>query len=109
MDKHKAQPKASHALAVAVSNKTVKNRKGDKETHMFQHPMLDGGSPAIAELVQQAVLLNGQALIEAVQDPTVSPDTHAGLDICVLCATSQLTCIVYVCVNLQKPCMNCTL
>ena len=34
--------------------------------------MLDGGSPAIAELVQQVVLLNGQALIEAVYDPTVS-------------------------------------
>ncbi len=71
--------------------------------------MLDGGPSAIAELVQQAVLLNGEALIEAVHHFTVSPNTHAGLDIYVLCATGQLTCIVYVCVNLQKPCVNCTL
>ena len=70
--------------------------------------MLDEGSPATAELVQQVVLLNGQvvllngqALIDAVHDPTVSPDTHAGLDICVLCA-AQLTCRLYVCVEIQK-------
>jgi len=29
---------------------------------------------ATAELVQQVVLLNGQALIEAAHDPTVSPE-----------------------------------
>ena len=51
---------------------------------MLQYLTLDGGSPATAELVQQVVLLNGQALTEVVHDPSMSPDTHAGLDICVL-------------------------
>ena len=37
---------------------------------MLQYLMLDGGSPATAELVQQVVLLNGQALIEAVYSVT---------------------------------------
>ncbi len=59
--------------------------------------MLDGGSPATPELVQQVVQLNGQALIEAVQDPTVSPDTHAGLDIRALSAAGptylQIVCL----------------
>ena len=54
--------------------------------------MLDGGSPATPELVQQVALLNGQALIAANHDPKVSPDTHAGLDICVVSAAGQLTC-----------------
>ena len=35
------------------------------------------------------VLLNGQAQIKAVHDPTVSPDAHAGLDICVLSAAQH--------------------
>ncbi len=52
---------------------------------------------ATAELVQQVVLLNGQALIEAAHDPTVSPNTHAGLDICVLSAAGptylQIVCL----------------
>ena len=54
--------------------------------------MLDGGSPATPELVQQVALLNGRALIAAGHDPKVSPDTHAGLDICVVSAAGQLTC-----------------
>ena len=52
--------------------------------------MLDGGSPATAELSQQVVVLNGQALIEAVHDPIVSPDTHAGLDLCSECCWPNL-------------------
>ena len=32
-------------------------------------------SPAIAELLQQVVLLDGQPLIEAVHNPTVAPHT----------------------------------
>lgn len=64
---------------------------------MFHYLMLDGGSPATPELVQQVVLLNGQALI-AVHDPTVSPDTHAGLDICDLSAAGQAYLqLVYLC------------
>ena len=64
---------------------------------MLQCLMLDGSSPATSELVQQVVLLNGQALIEAVQDLVVSPDTNAGLDICVLSAAGptylQIVCL----------------
>ena len=60
-------------------------------------------SPAIAELLQQVVLLDGQPLIEAVHNPTVAPHTHAGLEICMLVA--QLTCRLYV---LQERCMHST-
>ena len=64
---------------------------------MLQYLMLDGGSPATTELVQQVVLINGQAQIEAVHDAIVSPDTHAGLDICVLSAAGptylQIVCL----------------
>ncbi len=49
------------------------------------------------ELVRRVVLLSRQVLIEAVHDPMVSPDTHAGLDICVLNAASptylQIVCL----------------
>ena len=41
-----------------------------------------GVPPAMPELVQQVVLLNGDILIEAVHDPTVSPDTHTHSECC---------------------------
>ncbi|DBA80749.1 TPA: hypothetical protein ACH3X1_007976 [Trebouxia sp. C0004] len=78
-----------------VIDRPGKHQK-DEGTCMFQYLMLDGDSLATAELVQQVVLLNGQALIEAVHDPTLSPDTHAGLDICVLSAAGP-TCLKIVC------------
>ena len=54
------------------------------------------------ELVQQVALLNGRALIAAGHDPKMSPDTHAGLDICVVSAAGQLTCRLRVCVSYIK-------
>ncbi len=58
---------------------------------MFQQVVLLGRFPA-TELLQQVVLLDGQPLLEAVHNPTVSPHTHAGLDICMLLVVAQLTC-----------------
>lgn len=80
-------PSGAHNSKCGSTAASIQHGQG---TCMFQQLILIGGSTATAELLQQVLLLNGQALIEAVHNPTVSPKTHAGLDICMLLA--QLTC-----------------